>query len=189
MRTPETSRWEPTVTLDDRWKERIRPMLQIFVDRVPGSSIEEKDHSLAWHFRKVAPSTGIAAAGDLTEALTNLTANSDLNVLLGNKVVEVKSSRFSKGIFYTTRLAGRPWDFIFAAGDDWTDESLFEVLPPSAISVRVGFMASAARYNVGSSEDVLALLEEFCRSPNPTRAEKRESEPAPVDPGRRRAEG
>ena len=174
-RSPGDSRWEPTVVLDDRWKERIRPLLQLFVDRVPGSSIEEKDHALAWHFRRVAASTGFAAAADLTEALTNLTANSDLHVLLGSKVVEIKSSRFSKGIYFTTRLAERPWDFIFAAGDDWTDESLFEVLPPTAVSVRVGFTGSAARYNVGSAEDVLALLQGFSRIQDVASARRKET--------------
>ncbi|MFA5896662.1 MAG: bifunctional alpha,alpha-trehalose-phosphate synthase (UDP-forming)/trehalose-phosphatase [Thermoplasmata archaeon] len=163
VRRPTEGEWKPTVPLDTRWKDRVRPILELFVERVPGSRIEEKDLSLAWHYRRADPETALAAAGDLTDALTHLTANAEIHVLLGHKVVEVKSTRIGKGVFYSTHLAGPRWDFILAAGDDWTDEALFSALPPEAFSLRVGLTASAAKFNVESTEDVLALLERLAR--------------------------
>ncbi len=158
VRLPDRGTWEPTTTLDTRWKDRVRPILQRFTDRIPGSAIEEKETSLAWHYRRVDVGTGALASRELVDTLTNLTANLELVALLGNRVVEVRSSRVSKGTFFQTHLADQPWDFILAIGDDWTDESLFSALPPGSHSVRIGLTASSARFNVESVDDALALL-------------------------------
>ena len=37
------------------WKERVRPILQLYVDRLPGALLEEKEFSLAWHYRRADP--------------------------------------------------------------------------------------------------------------------------------------
>ncbi|MBI4234017.1 MAG: bifunctional alpha,alpha-trehalose-phosphate synthase (UDP-forming)/trehalose-phosphatase [Chloroflexi bacterium] len=155
------SSWEALAKLNTRWKSRIRPILALFVERIPGSSIEEKDFSLCWHYRKADEESALAAARELVDALTELTANLDIHVLPGNKVVEVKSSGVSKGAFYLHYLAREPQDFILAVGDDWTDESLFSTLPENAFSIRVGFSSSSAKFNVESPDEVLALLDDL----------------------------
>ncbi len=159
VRPAEKGEWQATVALDTRWKDRIRPILERFEKRIPGSSIEEKETSLVWHYRRVDLNTGSIAARELIDTLTNLTANLELVVFIGNQSVEVRSSRVSKGAFYQSHLAGGSWDFIFAMGDDWTDETLFSRLPADSYSVRIGLSASTARFNVESTEDALALLE------------------------------
>ena len=159
VRRPDRGKWEPTVDLDVRWKDRIRPILERFAARVPGSFIEETETSLAWHYRRVDVDTGTLAAHELVDALTGLTANLDLAAAVGNKVVEVRSTRVSKGTFYRSHLPDGGWDFILAAGNDWTDEALFAALPPEAVSVRVGIAASASKFNVESPEEILSLLE------------------------------
>ncbi|TLZ45857.1 MAG: hypothetical protein E6K19_01805 [Methanobacteriota archaeon] len=62
-----------------------------------------------------------------------------------------------------TKLAKEPWDFIFAAGDDWTDEALFGVLPAQAISIRVGLRPSAARFLVERPEELMEILEDLMK--------------------------
>ena len=163
VRRPERGEWEPTVNLDVRWKDRIRPILERFTSRVPGSFVEEKETSLAWHYRRVDVETGTLAAYELVDALTHLTANLELAAAIGNKVVEVRSTRVSKGTFFRSHLPDGGWDFILAAGDDWTDEALFSALPPEAFSLRVGLTASAAKFNVESTDDVLAILERLAK--------------------------
>ncbi len=153
--------WESTVRADSGWKKYLRPIMQLFVDRIPGSFIEEKDFSLVWHHRNADVETGSYAAKELVDTLTNLTANLDVNVLPGDKVVETKVSGISKGAFYSSYLAKGDWDFILAIGDDYTDESLFSALPEGAYTIRVGFTASSAEFNLESSEQVLLLLEEL----------------------------
>ncbi len=39
------------------WMGKIRPVLESFVDRSPGTFIEEKNYSLAWHYRNTDPTT------------------------------------------------------------------------------------------------------------------------------------
>ena len=77
----------------------------------------------------------------------------------GDKVVEIRRAGVDKGTYFATRLAREPWDFILAAGDDWTDEALFASLPREAFSIRVGFGVSSARFNAESAEDLLRFLE------------------------------
>ena len=56
------------------------------------------------------------------------------------------------------------WDFILAIGDDWTDEDIFKVLPPTAWSIKIGFSASAAKFNLGSQREVKLLLKEMAEA-------------------------
>ena len=44
----------------------------------------------------------------------------------------MKHDEITKGGYYRGRRAGAGWDFILAVGDDWTDETLFRVLPEDA---------------------------------------------------------
>ncbi len=157
--------WKAMLSEDVEWKDRVRPFIDRFVERLPGSAVEEKDFSLAWHYRSVDIETGTAAARELVDVLTSLTASLDLQVLSGNRVVEIRRGGVNKGTYFATRLSEEPWDFLLAAGDDWTDEAMFAVLPPTAFSVRVGLAPSGARYNVESDRDVLEMLESLTHPP------------------------
>jgi len=53
------------------------------------------------------------------------------------------------------------WDFIMAIGDDWTDEDLFEALPPESYSIKVGFGVSKAKFNISSPQEVRRLLKKM----------------------------
>lgn len=154
--------WQPTMTLGtDEWKKDIRPLLNLFVGRIPGSFIEEKDFSLVWHYRIADRESAVAAARELLDTLSNFAINLHIQVLPGNKTVEVRTMGISKGYYFSRRLAETAPAFILAMGDDWTDEDLFAVLPASAYSIKVGSGVSKARFNLKSVRDVLALLEEL----------------------------
>ena len=51
--------WTASVALDLSWKEQLRSIIQGYVDRAPGSYMEEKDYSLGWQYR---PAPDIAQA-------------------------------------------------------------------------------------------------------------------------------
>ena len=157
----EKNSWETLETLSDEWKVEIRPILEVFVDRTPGSFIEEKDFSLVWHFRKVDPALAIVRLGELKDVLLHITANLNVGVLEGNKVVEVKDTGINKGKATMSWLAKAKWDFILSIGDDWTDEDIFEVLPEWAYSVKVGFGPTKARFNLPSYREVRKLLKDL----------------------------
>jgi trehalose 6-phosphate synthase/phosphatase len=153
--------WEIIETLSVDWKEEVRPILELYVDRTPGSFVEEKEFSLAWHYRKASTTLGDMQAREVVSDLLNLTANLDLQVLEGNKVVEVKNSGVNKGRAALRWISRKTWDFILAIGDDLTDEDTFRVLPATAWSIRVGFSASVAKFSLGSPSQVRSLLREM----------------------------
>ncbi len=159
--------WNTTVQgVEEGWKDKLRPVFEVFVDRTPGSLLEEKGAALVWHYRRAEPGLGSLRAAELTEALEGYVANTSLHILQGHKVVEVKPSSVSKG------QAAQPWirakkkfDFIFAVGDDVTDEALFEAVPEEQWTVKVGVPeTSQAKYYVSSSQDVRELLRSLVES-------------------------
>ena len=145
------------------WKEKILPILELYADRTPGSFIEEKEFSLVWHYRKADPELSLMRTRELIDDLVNLTANLNLQVLEGNKVVEVKNAGINKGRAALRWVAKKVWDFILALGDDWTDEDIFEILPETAYSIKVGLGPSKAKFNLDSVMDVRTLLKELVK--------------------------
>jgi trehalose 6-phosphate synthase/phosphatase len=154
----ENREWQSPVPFDMSWKKSIRPILELYSDRTPGSTVEEKNFSLVWHYRRADPGLAYIRGQELKVALLNLTENLDVGVFEGNKILEVKSHVVNKGWATEHWLAEGDWDFILAAGDDYTDEEMFSVLPEQAYSMKVGFAASKARFNVDSVEDIRKLL-------------------------------
>ncbi len=155
------SDWEMIEQLDDTWKEKIRSSLEFYVDRTPGSFVEEKNYSLVWHYRKSDPELGLNRAIELKDELTSLVANLNLEILEGNKVIEIKNRGINKGRAAQKLLQLNPADKIIAIGDDWTDEFLFSALPPDAISIKVGMANTLAGYKVENYEEVRDLLKEI----------------------------
>jgi len=143
------------------WMEKIRPVLESFVDRTPGSFVEEKNYSLAWHYRQTDPDFGQKRSVELNTVLTSLIANDDLSVLNGNKVMEIKSSNVNKGRASMRVFADADYDFVFAIGDDWTDEFMFQELPESTVTVKVGRQKTHARYFVDGTKSVRDILARF----------------------------
>ena len=153
--------WHLTAALPTLGKERARDVMQVFADRLPGSFLEEKESSVAWHYRGADPEMGPARARELTDVLRHLTASTDLQVLPGKKVVEVKPAGANKGTATLRWIARHRTGFVLAAGDDETDEALFAALPPSAHSIRVGPGDSRARHNLESPQQFVTLLGEL----------------------------
>jgi trehalose 6-phosphate synthase/phosphatase len=157
LRTPGAD-WRMLKTITAEWKARVRPILQLYVDRLPGAQLEEKEFSLAWHYRRADPEQATQRARELLDDLAGYTRNIDVQVLEGNKVLEVRNTGVSKGTAVSEWLTGHVPDFTLAIGDDWTDEDMFRLLPSSAWSVRVGLARTAARFHLSSHTAVRKLL-------------------------------
>ena len=121
--------------------------------------MEEKEFSLVWHFRKAEKQLAAERARELRETLMGLTANLNIGVLEGSKVIEVKNRGINKGRAASHWVFRDPWDFILAAGDDVTDEDIFAVTPDYAYSIKVGTGPTKARFTMTSHDDVVDLLE------------------------------
>jgi trehalose 6-phosphate synthase/phosphatase len=136
------------------------PVLNKYASLAPGAKVEIKPHSLVWHYRSATPYYAHKYSIIIKRALKPIVTKSGLEIMQGNKVLEIKNPNINKG-FAAIEWLTRPYDFILAIGDDVTDEELFTRLPMSAYSIKVGRGLTKAIYRVGSYKDVLALLKKM----------------------------
>lgn len=163
IRYRDNDKWYHTFPQQDDWKETIRPILDLYVARCPGAFVEEKETSLAWHFR-VAADRHYAQrrANELAWQLrTLLQPELNLQIIQGNKVIEIKKTHYNKGTAVLSFLENNRYDFILAMGDDTTDEDMFKVLPAKAFSIKIGEALSAAKNHLHDQKDVLPFLKQL----------------------------
>lgn len=157
--------WRTMLQVSHEWNDRVRPIMEHFVSTTRGTFIEEKSASIAWHYRLATAdhtngtSFGEFQARELRLLLGEMLSNAPVEVLTGNKVVEVRPQGVHKGAVVPLILetVGRP-ETILAIGDDRTDEDLFAALPDGSITVHVGPGASRALYRLNDPHEVRALL-------------------------------
>jgi trehalose 6-phosphate synthase/phosphatase len=153
------------IKINSSWKKEIMSLLERYVNRTPGSFVEEKDYSLVWHYRKVETGLGEVRTRELTSHLKYMTANENLEVLEGDMIVEIKNSEINKGKATHKLMEIYPnADFLLALGDDFTDEDTFKALPEEAYTIKVGTSASEAKFSVNSYQEVRKLLKEITKS-------------------------
>ncbi len=160
--------WRVQQFSGSEWKQKLSPMLEMYADRVPGAFVEEKEFSLVWHYRMADPDQGRAVARELADHLLIFTASIGLQVLTGNKAIEIRGAGINKGTAVQRWLAKTDFDFVLAIGDDLTDEDMFAVLPQWAYSFHVGTTQTGARFRLRNPTEVLQCLEELARCPYST---------------------
>lgn len=156
--------WQHHTDVDHSWKTMIRNTFELYTGRSPGSFIEEKQYTIAWHYRGMDPVQGFTRSRELLDNLHHMIRNSHLNVLDGNKVIEVRSAGIDKGAAARKIMELLPSEFILAIGDDKTDEDIFQVLQGKAITIRIGTDMTMANYRALSQQQVIDLLLAIRRS-------------------------
>jgi trehalose 6-phosphate synthase/phosphatase len=137
----------------------VRPVLEEFSERVPGSFVEEKTASLAWHYRQVESEFGAWQARELRLHLADTFGSGPVEVLNGDKVVEVRPRGVHKGRVVGPVLeTATPGALVVAIGDDRTDEDLFAALPEEGFAIHAGSKPTRAGYRVGGPGEVRKLL-------------------------------
>ncbi len=167
-RAPSNPEWVcalPDSLVSGEWKEKVRPLLRQFTNETPGSLIEEKSRSLAWHYRMSEPELAQRSLKELRFQLMEALANQPLEMMMGNRVLEIRTPGANKGAATQLLLkeTGRKEDFV-AFGDDTTDEDIFKVLPSWALGVRVGPSVTRARYTVKDYQEVRSFLRQLTAS-------------------------
>ena len=153
--------WVQQNTVSNAWKEQIKPIMQLFVSRCAGSFVEEKKNTLAWHYRNTHPDLGFVRSRELQNSLLQLTVNTPLQVIDGNKVLEVRIIGIDKGVTAQKIMQHFTPDFTLCLGDDTTDEDMFKVLRDKAFTIKIGSGNTAAEYTLPSQQEVLPLLKKF----------------------------
>ena len=140
------------------WTEEILDILERIQDKTPGSTIEAKETALVWHYRKVDPWLAELRISQLINALMVPCARLGLQIMKGNKIVEIKPAEYNKGAEIQRRLALCDYSFLMAMGDDTTDEDMFKAMPPEAFTIKVGQVSDSARYMIPLQNRVLPFL-------------------------------
>jgi trehalose 6-phosphate synthase/phosphatase len=141
------------------WKAKMRSVFEHFVQRAPGSFVEEKEYSIVWHYRRVEPQFGHWLAAELAGLMEGLLAETDARPVLGRGIVEVRPVWVNKGLFASHLLAEEEPSFQLGAGDDSTDEDVFDRLGEHAWTIHVGTGRSRAKYWLKDTGAMLRLLD------------------------------
>jgi trehalose 6-phosphate synthase/phosphatase len=157
--------WVMPENVGTTWLAGVRRILDDAVDATPGALVEAKTASLAWHWRMAEPELGAERAHELWRQLEGQLGGEPVELLRGEKVIEIRPRGVNKGRVVERLLAAepRPLPTIVAMGDDGTDDDAFRALPPEAITISVGFRLNAARYRVARPRAARELLESIVR--------------------------
>jgi trehalose 6-phosphate synthase/phosphatase len=141
------------------WRARVLAVLEQFTARTPGSLIEPKSASLAWHYRMVDPDLAKTRAPELRAELGGRLSELPIDILDGDKVIEVRPPHVSKGAIAARIVDGLPENTTIAAlGDDRTDEDMFAALPEGALAIHVGPQPSQAGIRLADVPEARRLL-------------------------------
>lgn len=154
--------WKTLPGADPSGMEKIENLLQKFVAETPGSHIEKKSFSLAWHYRGAAE-WGEKNAKNLYEILKRWSMDLNISILKGNKVIEITHPAINKGAAVRAKANCGKYDFILAIGDDHTDEYMFSAMPSCAHVIKVGSGHSVAQYRISEQKEVLPFLNRFAK--------------------------
>lgn len=163
--------WVCNTTPSLPWTEGVRAILATFVQRVPGSFIEEKTSSIAWHYRMADSEQGLRESNELRLHLSHILSGMPVKIQLGSFVIELVPAGVGKDMVgQRVQQEAVPGTLFVAAGDDDTDDALFRVLPADGVTIAVGSRPSAARFTVQEPASLLALLSAVVRADAAARA-------------------
>lgn len=159
--------WVNEVLARSDWKAQALQIMQSYVRRCANSSLEEKEYSLVWHYRNANAEQGKLRASELYSELMDFSYNRHLEVMKGNKIVEIRNSGIDKGAAIRKILGKDKFDYILAMGDDTTDEDMFKMLAgnKNSFTIKIGSDASYAKYNLYTPQMVISLLEQLAYIP------------------------
>jgi trehalose-phosphatase len=127
--------------------------------QTPGSRVEQKPNSRAFHTRNSPADAAAEAHRVLTDWATE---RDDVRVLAGKNILELTVAGSSKGDVIAAAFP--EYDGIIYIGDDTTDETVFEILRPDDVGIKVGEGATAERFRVPNVDAVVEVLETIVRS-------------------------
>ncbi|KAG5189692.1 hypothetical protein JKP88DRAFT_347649 [Tribonema minus] len=138
-RLPNQDQWQCAGQgLDLTWKNVVHPIMQYFTERTPGTYIENKESSLTWHYRDADPHFGLWQAKDMQINMEDSLSNMPLEILQGNRMVEVRHQAANKSFVAdrvlkamsepAARAEHGEVDFVLCVGDDRSDEDMFTMV-------------------------------------------------------------
>lgn len=153
----ENGEWQSQVQ-DIAWSDEIMSLLKHTLRETPNSQLEIKETALVWHYRNVDIWLAELRVSQLMNELNELCPRQNLQIMKGNKILEIKPIEFSKGKEVLRLMDQNNYDFIMAIGDDTTDEEMFAALPDDGVSIKIGTISQTARFNLPYQKQTIPFL-------------------------------
>jgi trehalose 6-phosphate synthase/phosphatase len=154
----ENGEWHENFKKIEQWDSEILDIIQRTIEKTPNSWLEIKNTALVWHYRKVDTWLANLREEQLVRALIEPCTRLNLQIVPGNKILEIKPSAFNKGTEIKRRMQKEKFDFVMAIGDDTTDEDMFRAIPSDGISIKVGDFSPIAKYRISLQSKVIPFL-------------------------------
>jgi len=133
----------------------VRGVLEELHGRLPGSRVEEKEETLAFHWRTSEAVFAERQVRELELTLRVLLGGEGVRIQRGNCVLEVRNGGASKSLVaLAAHASAGEQALLVAIGDDATDEEMFEAVRPKGVAVKVGSGETCADARL---EDVAAV--------------------------------
>ncbi|KAF2772607.1 hypothetical protein EJ03DRAFT_266456 [Teratosphaeria nubilosa] len=171
IRQPNSRDWvNLTETMDMGWQKRVMEVFQHYAEKTQGAFIERKKIALTWHYRRSDPEYGAYMARECQKHLEQtVTKEFDVEVMTGKANLEVRPRFVNKGEIARTLVknySDKAPDFVFCAGDDFTDEDMFRSLNASslprdhvfAVTVGASSKQTLAQWHLLEPADVISTI-------------------------------
>lgn len=151
-------KWKKYASDFEPTRQILEPILTDYTSRTPGSRTEHKEFASVWHYRNVPLELGLVRSYNIKHELRAALNELDVDVHSGSMIVEIKPRNITKKAAFERYIADSGFDFVLVAGDDYTDEDMFEAVTTDSYSIKVGTGETAANYRVSDVASIVRLL-------------------------------
>ncbi len=154
--------WQTEGVHSSDWKKLVKQLMAKAAKASPGMFVEDKITALVLHHRAAANhDDGLSAVRQTIHQLPPLLAKYNLRYNHIDEALEVRPMHISKGKNALNWLQADKYGFVLAAGDSATDEDMFEILPASTFTIKIGKGPTAARYRTASPSSFVQFLQQL----------------------------
>ena len=158
-RQPGAATWTTAPIGNQDWQPRVLNVLRRFSSQIPGSLVETKARSIAFHYRQVNPEHAVSVVKEIRLHLTEMLSQFGAQVISGNRVLEVRPMGIDKGNIVTRIMAAADHGATAVVfGDDRTDEDMFAAAPDGSITVHVGNERTQAAFRIADCRETRSVL-------------------------------
>jgi trehalose-phosphatase len=131
MRKFKSGQWTRVADEQLPWKKSVREILEYYVERTPGTFVEERNCSFIWHYEKSEDSTLAARqAGECCNHVNDSCESYRVHAVPLGGTVLVESRDWTKAtaaktVLELTAEGGSAVDFLMVVGDGRDDEPVF----------------------------------------------------------------
>jgi len=142
-------------TAPNKIVSQAEAFIRELADQAGGATVEVKPSSVTFHYRHLTDEQSEPFLDRIREWASS---REEIRLLEGKKVVELTTATSNKGDAIKELAGDRP---IVYLGDDVTDETVFEILGPGDVGIKVGEGSTSASHRVEDVDEVVRILEKI----------------------------